>query len=93
MQTVKELPSSIEERKNLALEQSALFPTLLALARWTSGAEPLHIHHPSPPIRAVWLAKAQHDFQSWLEAGGFVQYDQAANEPGPDGHHAESWAS
>lgn len=92
MQTVKEQPSSVEDRKNLALEQSALFPTRLAIARWTSGAEPFRMHHANPPLRAAWLAKAQRDFQAWLDAGGFVQHDEAANDPGQDGERSESWA-
>ena len=106
MQTANVQQVTVEERKTIAREQSALFPTKLALARWTSGAE-LHTEH--PPVRAAWLAQAQRDFQAWLDNGGFVQHDMApANdasespstpvEPAgnsgaqPDGLNAETWA-
>jgi hypothetical protein len=92
MQTVKEQLSSVEERKQNALEQSALFPTRLAIARWTSGADPLRSPHAHLPARAAWLANAQCSFQAWLDAGGFLQHDQAANDPGPDGDRSQSWA-
>jgi hypothetical protein len=94
MHTVKAEQSNVEERKNIAREQSAEFPTRLALARWTSGAELRQLQHPYPPQRAAWLAQAQNDFQAWLEAGGFVQHDEPANDPRtpPDGQHAETWA-
>jgi hypothetical protein len=93
MQTVTEQLSDVEERKQTALEQSALFPTRLAIARWTSGAEPLRPHHASPPLKAAWLARAQRDFQAWLDAGGFVQHDEAANDAGAAGQHAQIWAT
>lgn len=93
MQTVKEQLSNLEERKQNALEQSALFPTRLAIARWTSGADPLRSHRAGLPARAAWLANAQGGFQAWLDAGGFIQHDQAANDPGPGGERAESWAT
>lgn len=94
MQTVKDQQSNVEERKTIAREQSALFPTRLALARWTSGAEPPHLAIGHPPVRAAWLAQAQRDFQAWLDAGGFLQHDGAANDPGaaPDGPATETWA-
>ncbi|GAB3443527.1 hypothetical protein NX773_02185 [Massilia solisilvae] len=94
MQTVKDQQSNVEERMTIAREQSALFPTRLALARWMSGADFPHLHHAHPPLRAAWLAQAQRDFQAWLDGGGFVQHDGAANEPkaSPDGHSAETWA-
>ncbi len=74
MQIVNVGQLSPEERIDLAREQSAIFPTRLALARWMSGAEP-QLHHSHPPLRAAWLAKAQRDFQAWLDDGGFVQHD------------------
>jgi hypothetical protein len=92
MQTVKDQLSNVEERTQNALEQSALFPTRLAIARWTSGADPLRSHLAQPPARAAWLAAAQRDFQAWLDGGGFAQHDQAANDPAPDGHQAQTWA-
>jgi hypothetical protein len=90
MQTVKLQQSNVEERKSIAREQSAMFPTQLALARWTGGAEPGQLNHLYPPQRAAWLARAQGDFQAWLEAGGFVQHDEPANDAGvpPDDESA-----
>jgi hypothetical protein len=84
MQTVKLQQSNVEERKSIAREQSAMFPTQLALARWTGGAEPGQLNHLYPPQRAAWLARAQGDFQAWLEAGGFVQHDEPANDESVD---------
>lgn len=84
MHTVKVPQPDLEGRKNLAREQSALFPTQLALARWTNGADLPHLHIAPPPPRAAWLAQAQRDFQSWLDGGGFVQHDAPANDPKPD---------
>jgi hypothetical protein len=84
MQTVKVQQSDLEERRSLAREQSALFPTQLALARWTNGADLPHLHNPQPPRQAIWLAQAQRDFQSWLDGGGFVQHEAPANDPKPD---------
>jgi hypothetical protein len=75
MQSLKADQSTVEERTNIAREQSAWFPTRLALARWTSGSDLPHLHHAPPPVRAAWLGKAQRDFQSWLDRGGFVQHD------------------
>lgn len=74
MHTVKVEQLTVEERRDHAREQSAIFPTRLALARWMNGAEP-QLHYFHPPLRAVWLAKAQRDFQTWLDNGGFVQHD------------------
>jgi hypothetical protein len=31
-------------------------------------------------MRAAWLARAQHDFQAWLDSGGFVQHDDDTPE-------------
>jgi hypothetical protein len=94
MQTVKVQQSNVEERKSIAREQSAMFPTQLALARWTSGAELRQLQHSYPPQRAAWLAQAQDNFQAWLEAGGFVQHDEPANDSRtpPDGQRDETWA-
>lgn len=80
MQTAKVTESSMEERTTIAREHSALFPTCLALARWTSSNEVPHLHNAQhqASLRAAWLAKAQRDFQAWLDRGGFVQHEQAA---------------
>lgn len=70
-----------EDRKRIAREHSALFPTRLALARWTSSNEPHHLHD-HLPLRAAWLARAQRDFQSWLDRGGFTQHDKEHTDTG-----------
>jgi hypothetical protein len=71
-------PSSIKAaRLSLARSQCAQFPTRLALARWTGGGNVPHLHgHAHPPLRAAWFARAQRDFQAWLENGGFVQHEE-----------------
>lgn len=69
-------------RLSLARSQSSLFPTRLALARWTAGGNVPHLHgNGKLPLRAAWFARAQREFQTWLEAGGFVQHEEAAPEP------------
>ena len=75
------------DRTTIAREQSALFPTRLALARWTRGGDLPHLYGQAhPPGRAAWFAEAERNFQAWLELGGFTQYDEhpgpAANEDG-----------
>lgn len=63
-------------RLSLARSHMALFPTRLALARWTGGGSLPHLAgNATPPLRTAWLACAQRDFQAWLENGGFTQYD------------------
>lgn len=89
MQTVKEKQLTVDERKEIAREQSAIFPTRLALARWMSGTE-LHLTHVHPPLRVAWLAKAQRDFQAWLDNGGFVQHDDGESAPAAPTIHADS---
>jgi hypothetical protein len=57
-----------------ALQQAALFPTRLALARWTRGGDIPHVFAAaSKPGRAAWFDHAQDALQSWLDAGGFHQ--------------------
>jgi hypothetical protein len=75
------------DRTTVVREQSALFPTRLALARWTMGGDFPHLHGyaaPRLPLRAAWYASATRNFQEWIECGGFTQYDEgdAAIEPG-----------
>ena len=68
-------------RLSLVRSQSTLFPTRLALARWTSGGNVPHLHsNVNAPLRAAWFARAQRDFQAWLDAGGFVQHEDEALE-------------
>ena len=63
-------------RLALARSQCAQFPTRLALARWIRGGAVPHLHGAgNPPLRAAWFARAQRDFQEWLEQGGFVQHE------------------
>jgi len=59
----------------VAQEFAAIFPTRLALARWTRGGDIPHVHcfEHRLPMRAGWYEQAQRQFQSWLEAGGFHQ--------------------
>lgn len=73
-------------RLSLARSQSVLFPTRLALARWTAGGDVPHLHSSmEAPLRAAWFARAQRDFQCWLDGGGFVQHDDDAVESGDHG--------
>jgi hypothetical protein len=74
------------DRTTIVREQSALFPTRLALARWTMGGDFPHLHCAAAarlPLRAAWLASATRNFQEWIDCGGFAQHDEddAANEP------------
>lgn len=86
MQADKVTEQATEQRKQLAREHSALFPTRLALARWASSNHVPHLHdHHHPPLRAAWLGRAQRDFQAWLDSGGFVQHDGEHSHAGsPD---------
>lgn len=68
-------------RLSLARSESTLFPTRLALARWTAGGDVPHLHaNASAPVRAAWFKRAERDFQAWLDSGGFVQHDADAPE-------------
>lgn len=73
--------SESADRVTIALEQAALFPARLALARLTSGAGLTHLHDAAgahAPLRAAWLEDAQRHHQAWLDKGGFTQYDEAS---------------
>jgi hypothetical protein len=75
------------DRTTNVSEQSALFPTRLALARWTMGGDFPHLHGVAAarlPLQSAWFASATRNFQEWIECGGFAQYDEGevANEPG-----------
>lgn len=90
MQAQKASEADTAHRKQLAREHAALFPTRLAITRWTSSNEPSHLHGAHPPLRAAWLARAQRDFQAWLDSGGFVQHDKESATAGrPGGHDGE----
>ena len=66
------------DRITIAREQSALFPTRLALARWSMGGDFPHLHSGAKlPLRAAWYAQATRNFQEWIDGGGFTQYDEA----------------
>jgi hypothetical protein len=78
------LLSESADRATIAREQSALFPTRLALACLTSGAGLSYLHDAAgahAPLRARWLAEAQRNYQAWLENGGFTQYDVLSGQP------------
>ena len=80
--------SATSSGTKVALEYAAIFPTRLALARWTRGGDIPHVHcfDHQLPMRAAWYAQAQRQFQAWLEAGGFQRA-----EPGSlDGVIAET---
>jgi hypothetical protein len=71
-------PSSFAAKSSgtkVAQEYAAIFPTRLALARWTRGGDIPHVHcfEHQLPMRAAWYEQAQRRFQAWLEAGGFHQ--------------------
>lgn len=75
------------DRTTIVREQSALFPTRLALARWSMGGDFPHLHsRVRLPLRAAWYGQATRNFQEWLEAGGFAQYDEG--ETTPEAGHA-----
>lgn len=69
------LPSSTATSLGTTVAQQhvSLFPTRLALARWTRGGDIPHVHasERSMPMRAAWYAQSQRHFMAWLEAGGF----------------------
>lgn len=73
-------PASVKAaRLSAARSHSALFPTRLALARWTAGGDVPHLHSKlNAPLRAAWFGRAQRDFQAWLDGGGFVQHEDEA---------------
>lgn len=74
------------DRATIVREQSALFPTRLALARWSMGGDFPHLHSGAKlPLRAAWYGQATRNFQEWLESGGFAQYDEGETTPEP-GH-------
>jgi hypothetical protein len=96
MHTIQVLEPTATDRKTMASEHSALFPTKLALARWMSGTSQPHLHNDDGlPLRAAWLGRAQRDFQAWLDHGGFTQHDgpHHVDPPAPDGQaHSEDVA-
>ena len=70
------------DRHRLAQFYVSGFPAQLALARWQYGGETPHLHPGVPALRAAFYAAARHDFQAWLECGGFhAADDQAADAP------------
>lgn len=71
------LPSFTATSRGTTVAQThvSLFPTRLALARWTRGGDVPHVHasERNMPMRAAWYAKAERHFLAWLESGGFHQ--------------------
>lgn len=61
-------------RQRLARDHAALFPTRLALARWSSGA--VTRHEEATPQRAAWFARIGREHQAWLDRGGFAQHEE-----------------
>ena len=61
-------------RQRLAQSHAALFPTRMALARWSSGARPV-LYDDQPQQRLAWYARIGRDHQAWLDRGGFAQHD------------------
>ncbi len=59
------------ERHMIARFHASGFPAQLALARWQYGGEAPHLHPGVPALRAAFYEAARHDFQAWLECGGF----------------------
>jgi hypothetical protein len=72
--TLVSSPATSCETK-LAHEHVATFNTDLALARWTRGGDIPHIpmFRQHALTRGAWYDQAQHEFQDWLDAGGFHQ--------------------
>ena len=70
----------------VAQEYAAIFPTRLALARWTRGGDIPHVHcfEHELPMRAAWYEQAQRRFQAWLESGGFHQPDPGCVDSAAD---------
>jgi hypothetical protein len=70
----------------VAHDHASLFPTQMALARWTRGGDIPHVHaaEQNMPMRSAWYAQAQQRFQDWLDAGGFHRADNAID--GADMH-------
>jgi hypothetical protein len=62
----------------VAQQHASLFPTRLALARWTRGGDIPHVYasEQNLPIRSTWYAQAEQRFQGWLDAGGFHGADE-----------------
>ena len=71
------LPSFTATSRGTTVAQThvSLFPTRLALARWTRGGDIPHVHasERNMPMRAAWFAQAERHFLAWLESGGFHQ--------------------
>jgi hypothetical protein len=88
MQSDKVQEPAEAQRKAIAREHSALFPTKLALARWAGGVDPHACSSSRLPLRAAWYAQAQRNFQAWLDEGGFTQYDmdRPTTPPALGGH-------
>lgn len=59
----------------VALEQSALYATRLAIARWINGSSAQPLPADNGAKRAQWFAEAQGHFQQWLNEGGFARAD------------------
>jgi hypothetical protein len=68
--------SEVDARSELA--QAALQAAQLVIARWTQASRFPHLHTVASlgaSVQARWYARAQKDFQAWLDRGGFAQSD------------------
>ena len=59
----------------VALEQSALYASRLAIARWINGSSAHSLPADNGARRAQWFAEAHGHFQEWLSEGGFARAD------------------
>ncbi|QNA90118.1 hypothetical protein G4G28_19365 [Massilia sp. Dwa41.01b] len=67
-------------RLSLARSHTAIFPTNLALARWTAGCCLPHLAGSARPTAARGLVCPRPArIPAWLESGGFVQHDEPAS--------------
>jgi hypothetical protein len=93
MPVVATAETSADAHARIALEQSAMYSTRLAVARWTSS-----VPYPQMQVKAAlrmsararWYADAQQNFQAWLERGGFSQADAGPAIPGTDIRHEDA---
>ena len=75
--------SQVEAHALIALEQSALCAARLAIARWINNSSGVMPIRDAAQAKVDWYAQSQHNFQEWLERGGFAQYDAACDEQFP----------
>ncbi len=75
--------TGIDVHHQLAIVQSAIHASNLAVARWSSGNtyEETQLAQALRPTRqARWHAETNANFRRWLEAGGFSECAREAGE-------------